>query len=179
MLADLAVHAGLSACGSCRGMDPIQEHHTSFKDLWSPSKPEGVVQLSLPGRAGVTGGTGGEMCWCPFSSWLTLQSQRSRGSREGAVEVTSMSFLMFCANHPCSGCFWSWKAFPCCLWFQDPRDDSGRKNILASAAKKEKEMKGLSVLGLSWEDWGRPCFGSSCGITSTLCRTCWSQLVCG
>lgn len=58
-------------------MEPIQEHHTYFKDLWSPSKPEGVEQLSLPGWAGVT------RCrdvLVSLSLRLILQSQHSRDS---------------------------------------------------------------------------------------------------
>lgn len=72
--------------GELQGMEPIQEHHTYFKDLWSPSKPEGVVQLSLPGWAGVT------RCRNALVSLflrLILQSQHSRDPG-GAVEVTLM-----------------------------------------------------------------------------------------
>lgn len=108
-------------------MDPIQEHHTSFKDFRSPSKPEGGVQLLLPGCAEVPG------CRGVLVS-LFLLAHLAEDSREGAMEVTLMSLPSFCAKHQHLGCFQSWKAFPCCLWFQDLVGDLGRKNILASAA---------------------------------------------
>lgn len=43
--------ASLAGVCSCRGMDAVQEHHTSFKDFWSPSKPQAVVQLLLESHA--------------------------------------------------------------------------------------------------------------------------------
>lgn len=101
--------------GSCRGMDPIQEHHTSFKDLWSPNKPEGVVQLLLPGRAGVircrdvlVSLFAVEMCCFPFSSSLAQPAQRGL-PREGVAEVTLMGLPRFRAKHQLLGCFQSWK----------------------------------------------------------------------
>lgn len=45
MLADPSAHTSPVSHSSCRGMDVIQEHHPSFKDLWLSSKPEGVAEL--------------------------------------------------------------------------------------------------------------------------------------
>lgn len=174
VLADLCVRASLLACGSCRGMDPIQEQHTSFKDLWSPSKPEGVVQLLLPGCTGVT------RCRDVLVA-LFLLAYLAEDSHEGAVEVTLISLPRFCAKHWRLGCFWSWKAFPCCVWFQDLIDDLGRKNILASATEKEINKRRLSSRSFLGRLSCTPCFGSSCrcGITSsTRSRTFWSLSVC-